>query len=1108
MKKFVSAFIAALLSAMVFGQAKTATNNNLFQGFQSPGNPARPLVWWHWMNGNITKEGIRKDLLWMHRSGIGGFQLFQEDFATPKIVEKQLPFMTAEWKDAFGFATKLADSLKLEMAIAGSPGWSESGGPWVPAKDGMKKLVWREVRVKSGQPFSGTLPKPYTTSGAFQNLPIEENIVAATAKAVPPPEYYKDIAVVAFRLPESDVSLMELAPKVTSSGGNFTLAQLTDGDLAGTTLLPRDSAGGYSWIQFEFQQPQTIKGLSIVGGVKEAFGIVASVESRRLEVSDDGLNFRKVASIPLGGVAQQTIAIPATTSKYFRLAFQNPQASNQGGSMGGGAPPAGTRIAEIVLHPATRINHVEEKAGFAATYDIEKYPTPSSNDAIAEGDVINLTGKMTADGRLNWTPPPTGGEWKIIRFGYSLTGKRNHPASSESIGLEVDKMDARAVKDYFENYLNQHKEASGGLMGSRSFQYMINDSWEAGQENWTPAMAEEFQKRRNYSLLRWLPVFTGQVVKSTEASEAFLWDWRKTIAELIAENHYDQLTDILVKYGMKRYSESHENGRILVADGMDIKRKAGVPMAALWVPTQFGSTLYMAQADMREAASVAHIYGQNLAAAESLTVVGMAGNAWSYHPGNLKPTIDFELASGINRFAIQASAHQPVDNKLPGIGLGPVGIWFNRLDTWAEQAKAWTDYLARSSYLLQQGKFVADVVYYYGEDNNITGLFGDKLPDVPKGYNYDFINPHALINLLSVKEGKLVTPSGMSYRLLVLDSNAKRMSLPVLRKIVQLVKAGAAISGIKPEMTASMKDDPQEFQRLIAEVWSSGNSTVHTGKTIGEVLSSLNIQPDFEYSEPQGGPELLYVHRKTINADIYWVNNRNDKPENVEATFRVSGKIPQIWHPETGKTEPASYKIANGRTTVSLNLAPNDAVFVVFGSPAAKTSVTLPAKTEKEIVPVDGSWNITFQPNRGAPANATFDKLTSWTENSDAGIKYFSGTATYTKTIQVPANAIIKGAEVWLDLGDAGNLAEVIINGKSLGVLWKKPYRVDVTRKLKAGVNDLQIKVTNLWVNRLIGDKQPGTTNKITWTAFPYYKADSPLQPSGLLGPVRILSVK
>lgn len=1100
---------ALLASASAHAQIKQPdTKNSLFTEFQSPSNAARPRVWWHWMNGNITKDGIRKDLQWMNRSGIGGFQNFDAGLTTPQIVEKRLTYMTSEWKDAFLFATKLADSLHLEMAIAGSPGWSESGGPWVPAKDGMKKLVWREVRVKGGQPYTGALPKPAPTSGAFQNLAIPEEAFGLSAKTAPPPEHYEDVAVVAYRLPAADVSLTDLAPKITSSGGNFTLAQLTDGDIATTNLLPSDTVKGYAWIQYEFAQPQTIHAVTVVGGgTKSPFGLSGPSEERSLEASDDGVNFRKITIIPKGVIDQQTIAIPATTAKYFRVSFKNPPPPFSFASMmgSGGAPakaPEGTRIAEVVLHPTTRINHFEEKAGFAAATDIIQNPTPATQDAVAATDVVDITTKMNSDGTLNWTPP--AGNWKIIRFGYSLTGKQNHPASPEATGLEVDKLDAVAVKNYFEKYLDQYKNATGGLMGTRGLQYMVTDSYEAGQETWTPKMVEEFQKRRGYSLLSWMPVLTGEIIKSTEASEQFLWDWRKTISELIAENHYDQLTDILAKYGMKRYTESHENGRVFIVDGMDVKRRAAVPMSAMW--TAGGSSIAMAQADIRESASVAHIYGQNLVAAESLTAIGFGpSGAWSYYPGNLKPTADLELANGLNRFVIHTSVHQPVDDKIPGLGLGPFGQWFNRHETWSNQAKAWTDYLARSSYMLQQGKFVADVVYYYGEDNNITGLYGGKLPNVPEGYNYDFINSHALINLLSVKDGNLITPSGMNYRLLYLDSNARQMSLPVLRKIAKLAKGGATISGVKPEKTPSLKDDQAEFTRLVNEVWGSENAKVSSGKALSEVLSSLKIEPDFTYTKPQQSTHLLYVHRKLPNADLYWVNSRNDTAQQLEATFRISGKKPEIWHPETGRVEEASYTIANGMTKVDLALTPNDAVFVVFQGTAAKTSVALPAQAEKEVVSVEGPWKISFQPNRGAPATATFDRLASYTENSDAGIKYFSGTAAYTKTINVPASAFTKNGKLWLDMGDVKNLAEVIVNGKSVGVVWKKPYKVDVTNALKAGANKVEIKVVNLWVNRLIGDAQPNVANKITYTTMPFYRANSPLQASGLLGPVKVL---
>ncbi len=1085
-------------------------------GFLNPPDSAKPRVWWHWMNGNITKEGIRADLEWMHRVGIGGFQNFDAALMTPQIVQKRLTYMTDDWKDAFSFATGLADSLGLEMAIAGSPGWSESGGPWVKPEDGMKKIVWSELAVRGGTTFTGTIPKPPVVTGPFQNIAGNESLSIGDQTAVKPPEYFQDIAVVACKLPPTDVPLQDLKPRVSSSGGSFNLNQLTDGDLMTTSFLPADTAKGYAWICFEFDHPQTIKSVTIVGGGdKGPFGLTGNLtETRSLEISDDGKSFRHVCFIPAGNVVEQTISVPVSTSKFFRISFKNPPAmAGLASLLGNNAPkpPSGTEIAEIVLSPSTRINRFEEKCAFAPASDLYDQATPATDDPIAATDVIDLTGKMDTDGSLTWTAPP--GNWIIIRFGYSLLGITNHPATAEATGFEVDKLDPAAVKRYFENYLDQYRNATKGLMGSKGgLKFMVTDSWEAGAQNWTGNMMQEFEKRRGYSMINWLPVFAGHVVKSSEESDRFLWDFRKTLSEMVAEYHYDQLTNILETYGMKRYSESHESGRALIADGMEVKRKAAVPMSAMWVPNVLsGNNTSGYEADIRESASVAHIYGQNLAAAESFTAFGLGGNAWSYYPGNLKPTADLELASGLNRFVIHTSVHQPND-KIPGLSLGPFGQWFTRHETWAEQAGPWLKYLSRSSYMLQQGKFVADIIYFYGEDNNITALFGPKLPDIPQGYAYDFVNADALLNLLDVKRGLIVTPGGMSYKLLVLDHNCQQMSLPVLQKIYDLVKAGAIVTGVKPVQSPSLSDDPQVFRKIVNELWAKenddnvvGQGKVITGKTLKEVLDMLKVVPDFIYTKSIENTSLLYVHRKMNDIDIYWVSNRNNPAQNLNCTFRINGKSPEIWHPETGLIEKVTYNIVDGKTSVPLRLEPNDAVFVVFRENAREKSLTIPQKIATKLTLINGPWNVKFQTGRGAKAEATFDTLTPWNLNEDDGIKYFSGTGSYSRTFDAPANWFKEGSLISVDLGEVKNMAEVVVNGKSQGVLWKTPYKVDITGALKQGENQLEIKVTNLWVNRLIGDLQPGVHNKITFTTMPFYKPESPLQPSGLMGPVQII---
>ena len=436
----------------------------------------------------------------MNKSGIGGFQNFDASLGTPQIVKTRLIYMTPGWKDAFYFTAKLADSLHLEMAIAGSPGWSESGGPWVKPEDGMKKIGWSETRVTGGQSVTISLAKPPYTTGPFQNIssPSGPGLLGDVPK---PPDYSKDVAVIAYKLPAADMSLSDLKPVISSSGGHFDLKQLTDGDLATTNLLPSDTVKGRAWIQFAFAEPQTIKALTVVGGGDRGpFGLNGELkDTRSLETSDDGVNYKWICFIPAGEVLQQTILIPETKAKYFRITFKNPPVPFSFAALTGGAAPTkappGTEIAEINLHTVTRINRFEEKDAFAPARDLSSYPTPATGDTISSADIINLTDKMKSDGTISWTAPP--GNWVILRFGFSLLGITNHPASPEATGLEVDKLDPVAINKYFENYLDQYQSATKGLMGNKGgLQFMVTDSWEAGAQNWTPNMEQEFQKTK------------------------------------------------------------------------------------------------------------------------------------------------------------------------------------------------------------------------------------------------------------------------------------------------------------------------------------------------------------------------------------------------------------------------------------------------------------------------------------------------------------------------------------------------------------------------------------------------------------------------------------
>ncbi len=1090
--------IFLLIAISVFAQDKFTT------GFTTPPNAAKPRVWWHWMNGNISKEGIQKDLEWMSKTGIGGFQNFDASLMTPVMVKEKLSYMTAPWKEAFQFTTQLAKQKGLEMAIAGSPGWSVTGGPWVNPGDAMKKYVWTETIIDGGKMISSMLQQPSAATGPMQNVHLEaggfEVLEQAKAKD---PEFYKDIAVIAYPIVDKEVSMQDLNPQVSTSGGNFSLAKLTDGDLENFDYLEPKKPGEETYIQYEFAQPTKIYGLTFAN---EGYGELAvfrgAGNNRFVQYSEDGINFKELIKVPGLITSQNTLTFAPLLVKKIRLVYVTlaPPPPGIEAMFGGKADPnpKGTKVSEFVVHTAPKVNLFEAKAGFVPWKESYNETIPSELGAPAN-QVLDITAMLQADGQLQWNSP--AGKWAILRFGYSLTGKKNHPASPEATGLEVDKLDREAVTRYLENYLDQYKDASGGLMGSEGLTHMVLDSYEAGHMTWTPSMMEEFKARRGYDLKPFMPVLTGRIVNSALESEKFLWDFRKTIGEMIVENHYELIGELLAKRGMKRYTESHENGRIYLADGMDVKRFADVPMSAMWQPGALADGTdeeIRSRADIRESASVAHIYGQNIVAGESMTTIG---NSFSPHPGTLKRTADMEMASGLNRFVIHTSVHQPLDNLYPGFSLGPFGQWFTRQETWADQAKAWADYLGRSSYLLQAGKNVADVLYFYGENTNITSQFAQALPKVPAGYEFDFVNATALKNAISVEENHLVSKGGTQYAVLALDESAQKMTLGTLKRIFELAKAGALVTGTIPLASPTLGDNSKEFTATLDAL--KALPTVHFGKDLTTVLKSANVPEDVQILNQKA--ELLFQHRKFDGKDIYWINSRSKDDNAAKISFRVRGKVPSLFDPQTGKISKISYEIKGARTEVDLKFSPWDAQFIVFEGISTTNKLVIYEAKLLDSKRLEGPWTVKFQKDRSAPNEIKMDQLMALNKSEIEGVKYFSGAATYVNRIDLMS--IAKGEKIELDLGEVKNLAEIFINGVSIATLWKKPFKVDITDALKMGKNTLEIKVVNSWVNRLIGDAQPNA-KKITFTTMPFFQATSPTEESGLLGPVLVNRLK
>jgi len=1133
--------VTLMLSArgVVSSQESSAT---LERGFRNPPDSAKPRVWWHWLNGNITEQGITADLEWMKRSGIAGMQMFDGSLGTPQFVDKRLIWMTPEWKHALHHAGDEAARLHLEMAMAASGGWSETAGPWVKPEQAMKKIVWSETLVKGPKHFSGVLQHPPANNGKFQDMPLPPDLNFPTAtglpgeKPMPPPPppapdptFYADSKVVAYRLPEDEISMAHAHPSITTSDPGADTALLTDGAFGKTATVRAQEGESEIWVQFEFPQPYRAQAVTVAaGGVAMFSG--GAIPYGEVQSSDDGTHWQTLINLPgpeqaTGGFAVETYSFPETTSRFYRLVLYPPAPSPSivamAKELGFTIPPGhSVRLAEIEFS-GPRVNHWQGKAAYGNTTEFSRIDTPDvpERQAIAPQDVIDLTSRMHPDGTLDWDVP--AGRWAILRLGYSLTGEKNHPASPEATGYEVDKLSAKHVREYLQAYVDMVSSALGDNFG-KSFRYFLMDSWEAGVENWTDDMIPEFQKRRGYDPTPYLPVLTGRIVGSAGASDRFLWDFRRTIADMLAQNHYGVATKYFNEHGVGLYAEAMGADAPTTGDGLLNKGEVDVPMGEFWTPPVGAKDGPEHPADLIEAASAAHIYGKPIAGAESFTTAPNAP-VWA-SPFYLKPSGDKAMSLGINRFIFHTSDHQPFvdDQHAPGMTLGFFGQHYTRNVTWADEAIAWNTYLARCSYLLQQGRFVGDLAYFYGEGAPATVPFWKAVtPAPPEGYAYDWIDADILLNRMSVENGRLTLPSGMQYRALVLPDYVNEITLPLLRKLRDLAQAGAVVVAPRPLRSPSLSDDASaaEYRSIVNEVWGPidglgetehdyGKGRVYWGKPLSEVLASQKTSPDFEHNRPDPDSELVWIHRHDGDAEIYFIASQNNRIQHFETSFRVEGKEPELWHPDTGEVEAAEYRIEQSRTFVPLDLDPDGSVFVVFRRPATSPSRTLPHPVSNELATLDGPWQVRFPPNWGAPPQVQFDKLISWTDSSDQGVKYFSGTAVYSKDFDVPAQWLHQGAKVMLDLGMVKEIAQLSINGTSAGgTLWKPPFRAEVTSALKPGRNHIEIKVTNLWPNRIIGDRQPNATKKYAWLDYKPFRADTPLLESGLLGPVKLSSV-
>jgi hypothetical protein len=1105
----------------------------LEQGFRTPPDSAKPRTWMHWTSGNVTEEGITKDLEWMKRVGIAGFQIADVAAGSGQEVDKKINFGTPEWYHAVRHAAEEAKRLGLEMSIFSSPGWSEAGGPWVKPEQAMKKLVWSETRVEGPQAFIAKLPEPPSNEG-----PVRDLNAGARPDA---PKFYRDSAVIAYRTPTEARDMAALDPKATTNDGAFDATPLLDDSLNTSINIAAPKDGGPAWLEYEFDQPFTARALSL--------GCRSRIPVGRILASDDGVHFRIIATMPgpqgYHGAAIRTFAFPAVTAKFFRIEMDGAGLLPAAVIHGGAAIPAQRyALTEAIFYADARVNRWEDKGAFGSLmdrYDVVPTPDAPSSAEIARGDVVDLTGKLDKDGTLHWDVPQ--GNWTILRMGYSLTGAMNRPATPAGSGYEVDKLSAKCVEQYFHGYMDPIHQALGDLTGT-ALRYMTADSWEAGMQNWTDDMIAEFRQRRGYDPTPYLPVLAGRVVESADVSDRFLWDFRRTLADLYAGEFYGTMESQLKKLNMGIYSEASGVALEIPEDTLLNKSHITIPMGEFWVRALHPESMYLV--DVRGAASAAHVYGKPIVATESFTGGGYEA------PYTLKKIADFWFTQGVNRLAFHTSAEQPLDTK-PGNTM--VGTHINRNITWAELAGPVMTYFARVSYMLQQGSPVADLLYLLPEGAPSTMPFwgAGLVPAPPAGYDYDYLNTDILLHHTGVTadgrihiDGSDAMPEGMSYRVLVLPPTTQ-MTPEVLGKLNELVEAGATILGSRPKASPSLMDGPGgdvQVQKLATQIWGDmdgvtniqhalGKGMTYWGLTLDEVLSRLKDAPDFASSGSLDSPPA-WVHRHAADADIYFAVNQADEPEHLDVRLRATGKNVQIWRPMDGAVdeiaagttarmpdrsgnrqpglEPAAYVDEPGFTTVSLDLAERESVFLVVRNAASTHALATVPRSETALGAIAGPWTVTFPPNWGAPASVQMPDLISWTASSDPGVKYFSGTADYVKDVRAPGAWFHPGQHVFLVLEEVRDIAEVSVNGKPLGMVWAPPYRVDVTSALKPGLNKIEIKVTNEWTNRIVGDRVGAPEKRILPSAGPAPRGGGaffgPREPaeSGLLGSVKLVA--
>lgn len=1045
MKRFIS--LLACVTAIVALAA--CTSSELEKNFKNPPKEVQTAVYWYWISGNISKEGVIDDLHAMKRAGIN--RAFIGDIGQDGLyTERNVKMFSDEWWEVLHTALKTAAELDIEIGIFNSPGWSQSGGPWVKPEEAMRYLASSQTQLVG---------------------PMQANV-----KLDIPAEHFQHVRTIAYPVPEIDEVKTKIVPN----------------DIKDLTQLEANRA---NVIELQLEQKATMRSITIYPAHRpmlttahieaEQDGKWVRIADAKIDRSNSGLN---VGFTPY---APATIAIPATSASRFRIILD--PTSQAGG------------IEKIELSPMPRVASYAEKSLAKMCQTPLPYwdhymwqPMPELDDkslAINPEKVIDITSHVAADGTLTWSVPE--GKWMIRHMGMTPTGVTNSPATPEATGLEIDKMSAQHIESHFNAYIGEilrripEKDRS-------TFKVVVQDSYETGGQNFTDDMIEQFEQTYGYSMIPYLPTLYGEVVNSPDHSDRFLWDLRRMIANRIAYDYVGGLKKVSNAHGLTTWLECYGHwgfpGEFLQYGGQSDE-----------IGGEFWSVGDLGDIENRAASSCGHIYGKRKIWAESNT---SGGPAYSRSPIDMKQRTDRFFTEGINATLLHLYIEQADKDRYPGINAW-FGNEFDAHNTWYSHIDLFTAYLKRCNYMLQQGLNIADVAYLIGEDApKMTGL---QHPSLPKGYQFDYINAEVLMLDTNVVRGNIMLQHGTSYRVLVLPP-IDNMRPELLEKIKRMVNDGATILGTPPTHSPSLANFPaadKAVDQMARELWGEcydkkgmvkyGKGRVFNGYSLEELFAEINLVPDCNI--PAEAP-LLYNHRSTMGAEIYFVSNQSNAPVSATLTFRIDENMrPELWNAVDGSVKALpEYEITAHGTQLPLEFDALGSYFIVFRNDAAHTDEEKNFAAAKSITPITAPWSLTFDGKLSSPKDITLDRLTDLSQSENEDVKYFSGTINYTSKFDITDTK----ARTVVDFNKVECMAKVYVNGEYAGGTWCEPFKVDITDHITKGENQIRVEVVNKWVNRIVGDMRlPADERKISLTANPY-TATSAIPASGIIGDVNI----